>query len=116
MPEDYYYDYDPNLNLVYNDDVFYGQFPDERDLYNAVVNKDNHKLPTTRKHKKQKQKQSQLSSFVNMILLCIILLVIVLFTAWRYGLVGYAIGKGHTLPALALLSPEIGNAVYLAAL
>ena len=49
-------------------------------------------------------------------MLCILILLVIMFTVWRYGLIGWAIEKGETLPALALLTPEIGNVLYLAAL
>jgi len=60
-----------------------------------------------------KKKFDQIS-FIS--LMCVIIFIIIIFTVWRYALVGRALKNKQTLPALALLSPEIGNAIYLSAL
>jgi ATP-dependent Zn protease len=157
MSDDYYYNYDPNMNLTFNDDIYYGNFPTEVDLYNKVVKVDterkqskkvsftdkantnqvnsnqtramkmiqkNNSQPDMKMIQKNNsqpdmemvQKKKQEGGVLNTSMLCLLLLLTILFTMWRYGLIGMAIDRGATLPALALLTPEIGNAVYLAAL
>jgi len=144
MSDDYYYNYDPNMNLTFADDIYYGNFPTEVDLYNKVVTVDNERKQTkkvrfadqveagkvhpnqvqaiqtqknySRPNMQIVQKKKQEGSIFNTSMLCLLILLIILFTMWRYGLIGMAINKGATLPALALLTPEIGNAIYLAAL
>lgn len=144
MSSDYYYNYDPNMNLTFADDVYYGNFQTEVDLYNRAVraekerqvkkvrfqdempeehkknmSKTTQKAPMN-KHQQiylvNKKQQTEGESMFNTSMLCVLIFFVILFTMWRYGLLGWAIDKGQTLPALALLSPEIGNAVYLAAL
>ena len=140
MSNDYYYNYDPNMNLTFTDDIYYGNFPTEVDLYNKVVTVDNERQgkqvkkvrfadevkngPIKRNQVKKSQQQMQMAkknkqgegSLFNTSILCLLILLVIFFTMWRYGLIGMALDKGETLPALALLTPEIGNAIYLAAL
>jgi uncharacterized membrane protein YidH (DUF202 family) len=69
------------------------------------------------KNKEDSLNKSQTNTtigFGNIFLICVLVMLIIAFTVWRYNLLGKAIEKNNTLASLALLSPEIGNAVYLA--
>jgi hypothetical protein len=125
MSDDYYYDYDPNLNLVHYDDVFYGNFPTEKELYNMVVKKEennkSHQKPKDNKRTKKTYKRPNTTKEIyqdsySTSWVCIVLVCIILFTIVRYGLIGHALENNRTLTSLALLTPEISNAAYLVAL
>lgn len=132
---DYYYNYDPQMNLDFNDNIYYGQFASaqhgdqngraveesvpEQPAPEAHNPKPAHKVYNHRPKPKvmpRPKKQEAVPTMSGVSLLCLIVLFVVFFTIWRYGLLGYAIEKGNTIASLALLSPEIGNAIYLAAL
>jgi len=101
--EDYYYNYDPNLDLSFTNDVYYGNFSAKHP---------NKPVKQLANRVKDIQPQVEESSGIGMSMMFLLFIVLVLFTVWRYGLLGYALEKNNTVASLALLSPEIGNAVY----
>ena len=101
--EDYYYNYDPNIDLSFTNDVYYGNFSAEHP---------NRPVKQLARRVKDIQPQVVESSGIGMCVMLLLFILLVLFTVWRYKLLGYALEKNNTLASLALLSPEIGNAVY----
>jgi hypothetical protein len=99
--ENYRYNYDNNLDVPLTNKAYYKNFlnnrTDEKIIKTSVA-----------------QPVENTTGIGGTWLICLIVFFIIIFTIWRYGLLGKAIEKNNTLASLALLSPEIGNALYLA--
>ena len=101
--EDYRYNYDRNLNISFTDESYYRNFLDNR------TNEQSSTTPTIL----PVEPADTSTGIWGTLLICLMVFIIIAFTIWRYGLLGRAIEKNNTFASLALLSPEIGNAIYL---
>lgn len=110
----YSYNYDPNLDISFND-IYYSNFmtnqPNRQMSKSPLISNVQH---NENKEDSNSSSQTNNIGFGGICLICVLVIFIIVFTVWRYGLLGKAIEKNNTLASLALLSPEIGNAVYLA--
>jgi hypothetical protein len=97
----YRYNYDRNLNISFADKTYYRNFLDNRTSEQPSI------VPTIL------PTEPANTSTGGSWLICLAIFLIIIFTIWRYSLLGRAIEKNNTLASLALLSPEIGNAIYL---
>jgi hypothetical protein len=93
---------------------------DSRSLYDKVMNEQRQPVEYIQKqnYPMQQNRGGSNGGVMSTVVWCcvfLLLLAVVLYlTVFRYVLVGDAINKGESLTSIALLSPEIGNAIRMA--